>query len=198
MAKELGEEASKHGHTYMDAPVSGGTKGAVDGTLTFMVGANSEADFNKAKNVVDNMGKNIFNCQRVGNGQIAKICNNLTLSINMIGASESLALGKSLGMDPKLLTKIMSVSTAGSFVMEKYNPCPGVVETSPASRDYENGFAADLMLKDVKIALAEAKAVKLSTDLGEKAKDIYEELHEKGFGRKDYGVIFQVLDERKR
>ena len=108
----LNTVGKEHGHTYVDAPVSGGVTGAAAGTLTFMVGSENEQVFNKVKPILECMGKSIFNCDKVGAGQIAKVCNNMALAIEMIGISESIALGKLLGMDEKILTNIMKVSSS--------------------------------------------------------------------------------------
>ena len=143
--------------TYIDAPVSGGVNGATAGTLTFMVGAENKSIFERVKPILEGMGKNFFNCDKAGAGQIAKACNNMTLAIHMIGISESLALGKALGMDLKILSNIMSVSTGRCWSVDTYNPVPGVLENVPSSRDYDGGFACDLMLKDIGLALEAAK-----------------------------------------
>lgn len=109
------------------------------------------------------MGKSIFNCDKVGAGQIAKVCNNMALAVEMIGISEALALGKNLGMDSKILTNIMKVSSSRCWSVDTYNPVPGVMENVPASRDYERGFACELMLKDLKLALEAAHEAKTKT-----------------------------------
>ncbi len=155
----LNGTSKKHQMNYVDAPVSGGVTGAAAGTLTFMVGAENTAVFDKVKPILDCMGKNIFNCNKIGAGQIAKICNNMALAIEMIGISEALSLGKTLGMDEKILTNIMKVSSSRCWSIDTYNPVPGVMENVPASRNYDGGFACDLMLKDVKIAVEVAKEV---------------------------------------
>lgn len=156
--------------TYIDAPVSGGVTGATAGTLTFMVGAENSSVFLRAKPFLEGMGKNIFDCGKTGSGQITKLCNNMALAIEMIGISEALALGKTLGMDEKILTNIMKVSTSRCWSVDTYNPAPGVMDNVPASRDYENGFGCALMLKDLGLALQAAREVGSKTELGDKSR----------------------------
>lgn len=144
------------------------------------------------------MGKSIFNCDKVGAGQIAKVCNNMALAIEMIGISEALALGKNLGMDSKILTNIMKVSSSRCWSVDTYNPVPGVMENVPASRDYERGFACELMLKDLRLALDAAHESKTKTELGSKSKEIYEKLAASGLAKKDFGVIYDVLLKNKQ
>ena len=144
------------------------------------------------------MGKSIFNCEKVGAGQIAKVCNNMALAIEMIGISEALALGAKLGMDSKILTNIMKVSSSRCWSVDTYNPVPGVMDNVPASRDYERGFACELMLKDIKLALGAAQEVLCKTQLGDKSKEIYEGLVKGGSGKKDFGVIYDAILKNKQ
>lgn len=192
-AEELSNKARQVGMEYVDAPVSGGVGGATAGTLTFMVGSHSKDVFERCRVVLEAMGKNLFNTGKAGGGQIAKLCNNMSLAVIMIGISESLAMAKNLGMDPKIASEIMSVSTASCFVNNTYNPIPGYIPTAPASRDYENGFKVDLMLKDLKLAYEAARESKTTTSMGDKSQAIYQELTNKGYGSKDYSIIFDVL-----
>ena len=131
-----------------------------------MIGSKDEQTFEKCKEALKPMGKNFFNCGLSGAGQIAKLCNNILLAIQMIGTSEALALGGALGMDQKILTSIMAVSTGRCHSVDAYNPVPGVLPNVPSSRNYERGFAVDLMLKDVKLALDAANSVKVKSQLG--------------------------------
>lgn len=133
VAKDLNAEGKKSGKIYVDAPVSGGVTGAEAGTLTFMVGAESPEVFNRAKPILQAMGKSVFNCERAGAGQIAKICNNMALAIQMVSVAEALALGKKLGIDDKILTNIMKVSSSRCWSLDTSNPVPGVMENVPAS-----------------------------------------------------------------
>jgi 3-hydroxyisobutyrate dehydrogenase len=166
VAIELNNAAKAKGMTYVDAPVSGGVTGAQAGTLTFMVGAETTALFDKSKEILQAMGKSFFNCQKPGAGQIAKLCNNMALAIEMIGVSEALAMGAKLGMDGKILSDIMKVSSSRCWSVDTYNPVPGVIENVPSSRDYERGFGSELMLKDLKLAIEAAQSVNCKVELG--------------------------------
>jgi len=147
-AREFAALAAAQGNIFVDAPVSGGTGGAAAGTLTFMVGG-SAASYESVKPVLSGMGKNIVHCGDTGTGQVAKICNNLVLGITMAGVAEAMALGESLGIDPKVLGGIMNTSTGRCWSSDTYNPYPGLIETAPSSRGYTGGFGTDLMLKDL-------------------------------------------------
>ena len=149
---ELNDIAFTKGISMIDAPVSGGVNGAEAGTLTFMVGGNGFA-LERARPLLEVMGKKIVHCGGPGTGGITKLCNNLALAIQMIGTAEALALGKKLGMDPKKLSEVMSTSTARCWSVDTYNPCPGVMENVPSSRNYEGGFSASLMEKDIGLAI---------------------------------------------
>ena len=138
-SKEFAAEAKKKDLIFVDSPMSGGITGAQNGTLTFMVGCEKE-NFETIKEMLLGMGKNVFHCGGPGTGEIAKICNNLILGINMIATSEGLSLGEKLGIDPKILSNILSVSTGRSWCVDTYNPRPGIIENVPSSRNYANGF----------------------------------------------------------
>jgi len=155
-AKGVAEAAVEAGITFLDAPVSGGVGGAKAGTLTFICGGEAEA-FERARPILEDMGKNIFHAGPHGAGQIAKICNNMLLAILMSGTSEALALGVKNGLDPAVLSEIMKQSSGGNWALNIYNPWPGVMEGTPASRNYEGGFLVNLMNKD--LGLAQDKAV---------------------------------------
>ena len=191
-AKEIGNIAKHNDFIAGICPVSGGVNGAKSGNLSFMVG--SEKDhFESVKKFLLPMGKNIFHTGDYASGQIVKICNNLCLAISMAGLSESLALGVKLGMDPKILSEVMSASTARSWSLDSYNPVPGILPNAPASRDYDNGYNNELMKKDLLIAEECAKQVGLHTDLGKKVTDYYLALNELGLQKKDFGVIYQYI-----
>lgn len=193
VAKELSEKAKKHELSFVDAPVSGGVGGAQAGTLTFMVGTQEEKIFSQIQQVLQAMGKNIFKCGEAGTGQIAKMCNNLALAIQMVSICEALSLGKSLGMDVKVLTDVMKVSSARCWSIDTYNPVPGVMEGVPAGRNYDNGFACELMLKDLNIAKDVSEKVAKGSLLGNKTVEIYEEMVRKGYNKKDFGVLFEAF-----
>lgn len=147
-------------------PVAGGPKGAADGTLVFMVGSDTDAEFERSMLPLNAMGAKFIHAGSVGAGQSAKIAHNMVLAIQMMAASEGLALGEKLGIDPKKLTEILQVSTANSAHVRMYNPRPGAVEGTPSSRDYEGGFQVQLMKKDVGLALESAAEVDATTELG--------------------------------
>lgn len=189
---EFAKAASKHGLTFMDTPMSGGTAGAINATLCFMVGGKEE-DFEKVKPVLLPMGANFIHCGGPGMGEVAKLTNNLILGINMVAAAEGFAIGEKLGMDPKTLTKIISVSSARSFTFDVFHPRPDMVETSPSSRNYENGFASSLIKKDMVLALEAAHGVGAQTEMLEKSMDYYLQMEKKGYGRKDFGMVYQYI-----
>jgi len=178
----------------IDAPVSGGTGGAIGGTLTFMVGGGS-AQFENAKTVLTAMGKNFFHAGDVGAGQIAKICNNMLLAIHMTGTSEALALGTKLGMNPNVLSEIMAKSSGRNWSLEVYNPYPGCMDNVPSSREYTGGFAVDLMAKDLGLAVEAANQVNCSTPLGALTTSLYRSHSAQGAGRLDFSSIIKFLNK---
>jgi len=187
-ARDVAAAAAKQGVAMADAPVSGGTGGATAGTLTFMVGATPEL-FATLQPVLAQMGRNIVHCGEVGTGQIAKICNNLLLAISMVGVSEAMALGDALGIDTTVLAGIINSSTGRCWSSEMYNPWPGIVETSPASRGYTGGFGAELMLKDLGLATEAARQAHQPVMLGAVAQQLYQAMSQRGEGGKDFSAI---------
>ena len=177
---------------FIDTPMSGGSGGAQAGTLTFMVGCDKE-NFEIAKELLVGMGKNVFHCGGPGTGEIAKICNNLILGINMIATSEGLSLGEKLGINPKVLSNILAVSTGRSWVVDSYNPRPGVLENVPASRDYNGGFQVSLIRKDLSIALEAGEVADANLKFAQAAIETYIDLEKKGLGKKDFGVVFRQI-----
>ena len=193
-SQKVAKAAEAAGIDFIDAPVSGGTGGAIAGTLTFMVGG-STAQLERARPVLEKMGANIFHAGSVGAGQTAKICNNMLLGILMIGTSEAMALGLANGLDPKALAEIMRRSSGGNWALEKYNPVPGVMETTPASKGYAGGFGTDLMLKDLGLAQENAMHVRASTPLGAMARSLYAAHSLSGKGGLDFSSIIQMLQK---
>ena len=191
-SRKVAEAGAERGVAVIDAPVSGGTGGAIAGTLTFMVGG-SVADLERARPVLEKMGANIFHAGEAGAGQTAKICNNMLLGILMIGTSEALALGVANGLDPKVLSEIMRRSSGGNWALEKYNPMPGVMDTSPASKNYAGGFGTDLMLKDLGLAQENAAAVRASTPLGGMARNLYAAHSLAGHGGLDFSSVLKLF-----
>lgn len=180
---------------FIDAPVSGGVAGATAGTLSFMTGG-SKSSFNKAKPLLEVMGKNIFHAGEVGAGQVAKVCNNMLLSILMVGTSEALQLGVDNGLDPTVLSEIMSKSSGSNWTLDVYNPCPGVMATSPASNEYKGGFMTDLMLKDLGLAMDTAVGSQSATPLGALTRNLYSIHQKSGNGKKDFSSIFEQFSSK--
>lgn len=172
-AREVISVTEQHGYQMVDAPVSGGIAAAAGGTLTFMVGGSDEA-FARAKPILEAMGKAVIHAGAAGNGQAAKICNNMLLAIHMIGTCEAFAMAQKLGLDPQTFYDISSVSSGQNWSMTSYCPVPGVGPKTPADNDYQGGFAAGLMLKDLRLAMEAAEGVGASVALGEHARAIYE------------------------
>lgn len=171
-----------------DAPVSGGTLGAKDGSLTFMVGADV-ATFEAVKPVLSCMGKNLVHCGDVGTGQVAKICNNLILGISMTAVAEGMALGAKLGIDPQALAGVINSSTGRCWSSEIYNPWPDICENAPSSRGYTDGFAAQLMLKDLGLAVDAAQQADQPIVLGSMVQKLYQQLCQEGNAHLDFSSI---------
>lgn len=196
-AREAAKETQAAGASFVDAPVSGGVRGAEEGTLTFMVGADDTALFERASLFLKLMGKNVVHCGGAGNGQVAKLANNLALGIQMIGISEAMNLGIELGMDPKILAGIFNTSTARCWSSDTYNPVPGIMPNVPASRGYTGGFGVDLMAKDLGLAVNAANQVKAPLPLGAQAHQFYNAMSNHGMGTKDFSASFAYLQKKK-
>lgn len=192
-AREVAAAAAAKGNRMLDAPVSGGTGGASAGTLTFMVGGD-QADFDVALPILQAMGKNIVHCGPGGNGQVAKVANNMLLGISMIGVAEAMNLGVSLGMDPKVLAGIINTSSGRCWSSDTYNPYPGVLENAPASRGYTGGFGTDLMLKDLGLATEAAKQARQPVVLGAAAQQLYQTFSSQGNGGLDFSAIIKLYN----
>lgn len=192
-ARDVSALAAEAGFDMVDAPVSGGVTGAVAGTLTFMVGGSDEA-FRRAQPLLEVMGGKIIHTGGPGNGEAAKICNNMLLAITMIGTSEAFALGRRIGLDDQTLFDVASVSSGQSWSLTTYCPVPGPVPTSPANNDYQAGFAADMMLKDLRLARTAAEDADIATPLGEECEKLYSRLSDRGGGGLDFSAIFKMLD----
>jgi 3-hydroxyisobutyrate dehydrogenase len=190
-AREIAAAALRQGNPMADAPVSGGVGGAEAATLTLMVGASKEL-FEGIRPVLSQMGKNIVHCGESGNGQVAKICNNLLLAISMIGVAEAMTLGAALGIDPKVLAGIINTSSGRCWSSDTYNPYPGVMENVPAARGYTGGFGAALMLKDLGLAMDAAKHANQSVVLGQVAQQLYQTMTARGDGTKDFSAIINL------
>lgn len=192
VARHLGQLAAERGFEMIDAPVSGGPVGARAGTLTFMAGGTAKG-FERAQPYLQKMGKALYHAGDHGSGQTVKVCNNMLLGIVMIGTAEALQLGMANGLDPKVLTEIISKSSGDNWVLNNCNPCPGVMPAAPASNGYAGGFGVDLMLKDLGLAVENALSTRCSVPLGALARNVYD-LHSKaGNGKLDYGSVFEML-----
>jgi L-serine 3-dehydrogenase (NAD+) len=193
-ARKVHKAAAERGIELLDAPVSGGTAGAAAGTLTFMIGGEA-AVLDKARPVFEAMGKNIFHAGPDGAGQVAKVCNNQVLAVQMIATAEAMALGVANGLNPAVLAEIMRQSSGGNWTLEKYNPWPGVMENAPASKGYSGGFMAELMAKDLGLAQEAAQVTASSTPMGALALQLYRLLLKQGKGQKDFSVVQQLFVE---
>ena len=191
-ARDAAGKAAEAGFSYMDAPVSGGVAAAEAGTLTFMVGGPKDG-FEKAKPILDVMGKNVFHAGEPGNGQVAKIANNMLLGISMIGTCEAFNLAEKLGLDAQTFYDISSTASGQCWSMTSYCPAPGPVPTAPSNRDYKPGFAVAMMLKDLRLAMGAGDDVGADTPLGNHAQQIYAKLDEDGFGDIDFSGVMRRL-----
>ena len=191
-AREVAQAARDKALAMVDAPVSGGVAGAEAASLTFMVGGD-DAAFERARPLLETMGKTIVHAGGPGNGQAAKICNNMILGASMIVVSEAFLLAEKLGLEAQKLFDISSKSSGQCWSMTSYCPVPGPVPTSPANRDYKAGFTAAMMLKDLKLAQAAARATRATTPLGAGAAAVYERFIESGDSSVDFSGIIRYL-----
>lgn len=192
ISRELHKSATAMNIAMLDAPVSGGVAGAETATLTFMVGG-TEENFKRGFPLFEKMGKKIVHAGPAGNGQAAKICNNLILGISMIAVSEAFALGKKLGLDPKKFFEISSNASGQCWAMTSYAPVPGLVEKAPSNNHYQPGFAAKMMLKDLRLAQDAAESVHASIPLGAEAAELYSLFVSRGNADVDFSGIIKLL-----
>jgi 3-hydroxyisobutyrate dehydrogenase len=193
-AKTVEAEAQAAGHTMVDAPVSGGIAAADGGTLTFMVGG-SDDGFAKARPYLDKMGKAVIHAGGPGAGQAAKICNNMLLGATMAATCEAFVLAQKLGLDPQTFFDISSKASGQSWSMTSYCPVPGVGPETPADRNYEGGFAAALMLKDLKLAMEAARESGAYTPMGGEAEELYQRFVDRGGAHKDFSALIKMIDD---
>ncbi len=191
-AQKVAQAALERGIRMIDAPVSGGTAGAAAGTLTFIVGGPAES-LELARPALQAMGRNIFHMGDAGAGQVAKLCNNMALAVIMGVTAEAIALGAAHGLDPKVLSQMMAVSTGRSWATEVCNPWPGVLENAPASRGYSGGFGNDLMLKDLGLAVEAAIGSGATIPLGELARNLYAMNRNQGRGGLDFSSVVKLF-----
>jgi 3-hydroxyisobutyrate dehydrogenase len=189
-AREVGEAAAAKGIGFIDAPVSGGVAAAQAGTLAFMCGGDA-AVFAAAQPVLEVMGRASFHAGPAGAGQVAKACNNMLLAVHMLGTCEALAMGERHGLDPARLSEIMLASSGRNWSLEVYNPWPGVMEGSPASKGYQPGFMVDLMAKDLGLAMEVAKTAGVDNRMGQLAQALYSEHQSEGNGSRDFSSVLE-------
>ena len=193
-ARAVEAEAQSAGYTMVDAPVSGGIAAADAGTLTFMVGGTEEG-FGRARDYLDRMGKAVIHAGESGAGQAAKICNNMLLGATMAATCETFVLAQKLGLDPQVFFDISSKASGQSWSMTSYCPVPGVGPETPADRNYDGGFAAALMLKDLKLAMEAAQSVGAYTPMGGEAEELYQRFVSRGGATKDFSAIIKMIDD---
>jgi 3-hydroxyisobutyrate dehydrogenase len=193
-AREVGEAMKAKGFDFLDAPVSGGIAAAAAGTLALMVGGTDE-QFERAKPFLEPMAKAVIHAGQLGAGQAAKICNNMILGATMAVTCEAFVLAQKLGLDPQVFFDISSKASGQSWSMTSYAPVPGVGPDTPADHDYEGGFAAALMLKDLKLADEAAKSVGAYTPMGGEAEELYQRFVDRGGGSKDFSGIIKMIDD---
>jgi 3-hydroxyisobutyrate dehydrogenase len=192
-AREIGEEMKAKGFDFVDAPVSGGIAAAAAGTLALMVGGTDE-QFERAKPFLEPMAKAVIHAGELGAGQAAKICNNMILGATMAATVEGFTLAKKLGLDLQTFFDISSKASGQSWSMTSYCPVPGVGPETPADHDYEGGFAAALMLKDLKLAEEAAQQVGAYTPMGTKAEELYQRFVDAGTGNKDFSGLIKMIE----
>jgi 3-hydroxyisobutyrate dehydrogenase len=193
-AREVGEAMKARGFDFVDAPVSGGIAAAAAGTLALMVGGTDE-QFERARPFLEPMAKAVIHAGELGAGQAAKICNNMILGATMAATCEGFVLAQKLGLDPQVFFDISSKASGQSWSMTSYCPVPGVGPETPADRDYEGGFAAALMLKDLKLAEEAAQSVRAYTPMGAKAEELYQRFVDRGGGSKDFSGLIKMIDD---
>ena len=193
-AREVGEQMKAKGFDFVDAPVSGGIAAAAGGSLTFMVGG-SDGEFEKARPFLEPMAKAVIHAGGLGAGQAAKICNNMILGATMAATCEAFVLAQKLGLDSQVFFDISSKASGQSWSMTSYAPVPGVGPDTPADHDYEGGFAAALMLKDLKLAADAARSVGAYTPMGGEAEELYQRFVDRGGGNKDFSGIIMMIDD---
>ena len=195
-ARRVADAAAARGFAAVDAPVSGGIAAANEGTLTFMVGGSKDA-FERARPLLIAMGKAVIHAGGNGAGQAAKICNNMLLGASMVATCETFLLAQKLGLDPQIFYDIASKASGQNWSMTSYCPVPGVGPASPADRDYQGGFAAALMLKDLRLAMEAAAGVSADVPMGARARDLYEAFTAAGQGGLDFSGIIKMLAEER-
>ncbi|WP_299082878.1 3-hydroxyisobutyrate dehydrogenase [uncultured Paraglaciecola sp.] len=196
-SKAVASQLAENNIHFIDAPVSGGVGGATAGTLTFIVGGDAQ-QYARALPILQAMGKNIFHAGDHGAGQVAKICNNMLLSVLMLGTSEALQMAIDNGLDPKVMSDIMLQSSGRNWTLELYNPCPDVMPNVPSSNDYQGGFMVDLMSKDLGLAMDTGLKSQSSTPMGALAQNLYKIHGMQGNGQQDFSSIFNLFSKQEK
>jgi len=197
VSRRIAEAATARGARFLDAPVSGGVPRAEDGTLAIMVGGDAR-DFEEARPVLAAMGANIIHVGPVGSGEVAKLCNNLIAGVAAVAVSEAFRIAEGFGVDPKVLTDVISKSSGNTWVMEHMHPVPGLVGKAPSSRDYAPGFTTDLMAKDLGLAVNAARELRVPVVVAPAAQQALRLASSHGFGRKDFSSVYMFLRASNR
>jgi 3-hydroxyisobutyrate dehydrogenase len=196
-SRRVAEAVGRRGARFIDAPVSGGVPRAVDGTLAIMVGGDAR-DFEEARPVLSAMGANIIHVGPVGSGEVAKLCNNLIAGVAAVAVSEAFRIAEGFGVDPKVLTDVISKSSGNTWVMEHMHPVPGLVGKAPSSRDYAPGFTTDLMAKDLGLAVNAARELRVPVVVAPAAQQALRLASSHGLGRKDFSSVYMFLRASSR
>jgi len=197
VSRRIAEAATARGARFLDAPVSGGVPRAEDGTLAIMVGGDAR-DFEEARPVLAAMGANIIHVGPVGSGEVAKLCNNLIAGVAAVAVSEAFRIAEGFGVDPKVLTDVISKSSGNTWVMEHMHPVPGLVGKAPSSRDYAPGFTTDLMAKDLGLAVNAARELRVPVVVAPAAQQALRLASSHGFGRRDFSSVYMFLRASNR
>jgi 3-hydroxyisobutyrate dehydrogenase len=197
VSRRVAEAVGRRGARFIDAPVSGGVPRAVDGTLAIMVGGDPR-DFEEARPVLSAMGANIIHVGPVGSGEVAKLCNNLIAGVAAVAVSEAFRIAEGFGVDPKVLTDVISKSSGNTWVMEHMHPVPGLVGKAPSSRDYAPGFTTDLMAKDLGLAVNAARELRVPVVVAPAAQQALRLASSHGLGRKDFSSVYMFLRASSR
>lgn len=191
-SRRVAAVAAERGLRFVDAPVSGGTPRAIDGTLAIMVGA-SGADFQAALPALQAMGANVIHVGPVGSGEVAKLCNNLIAGVTAVAVSEAFRIAEGFGVDAKTVTEVIAKSSGNTWVMENMHPVPGLVARAASSNDYAPGFMTDLMCKDVGLAVDAARNLRIPLFVAPAAQQVYRLASSHGFARKDFTSVYSFL-----
>ncbi|HKZ06318.1 MAG TPA: 3-hydroxyisobutyrate dehydrogenase [Methylomirabilota bacterium] len=192
VSRRLAAAAAERGLRFIDAPVSGGVTGATDATLAIMVGG-SAADVAEARPALSAMGTNVIHVGAVGSGEVVKLCNNLIAGVSAVAVSEAFRIAQGFGVDPKVVTEVISKSSGNTWVMERAHPVPGIVARAASTNDYKPGFMTDLMCKDVALAVEAARALRIPLFVAPAAQQLYRLASSHGLGRKDFTSVYSFL-----